>query len=193
MISLISFASIPSKLHSIYSDGVGMAGSNRLILVDTNIIIEAVRTECWNGLRGYYRLVTVEKCREEAQSGIARTPGYVVVEDNHLSSGIQIVAVSNANRALLLTACTEAAVLDCGERDLWAHAYSRGDDWGAVCADQAAVRVAVRLGWGDRLESLEELVTAAGLRTRLPLKNHYSRKMLSVWRTKFLLDGTSET
>lgn len=170
-----------------------MAGRNRLILVDTNIIIEAVRTECWNGLRGYYRLVTVEKCREEARSGIARTPGYVVIEDSHLSSGIQIVAVTDADRALLVMACTEATVLDHGERDLWAHAYSRGDDWGASCADQAAVRVAVQLGWGDRLVSLEALVTAAGLRTRLPLKNHYSRKMLSVWRTKFLLDGTSGT
>ena len=31
-----------------------MAGSKRLILLDTNIIIEAVRTGCWNGLRGHY-------------------------------------------------------------------------------------------------------------------------------------------
>ena len=170
-----------------------MAGRNRLILVDTNIIIEAVRTECWNGLRGYYRLVTVEKCREEARSGIARTPGYVVIEDSHLSSGIQIVAVSDADRALLVMACTEATVLDHGERDLWAHAYSRGDDWGAACADQAAVRVAAQLGWGDRLVSLEALVADAGLRTRLALKDHYSRKRLSIWRTKFLLDETSET
>lgn len=170
-----------------------MAGSNRLILLDTNIIIEAVRTECWNGLRGHYKLATVEKCREEARSGIARTPGYVVVEEDHLSSGIQIIAVSDADRAILVTACTEAAILDYGERDLWAHAYSRGDDWRAVCADQAAVRVAVRLGWGDRLESLEGLISAAGLRTKLPLKNHYSKRMLSIWRAKFLLDETSET
>ncbi|MCK4237115.1 MAG: hypothetical protein KAX38_08335, partial [Candidatus Krumholzibacteria bacterium] len=98
-----------------------MTGSNRLILVDTNIIIEAVRTECWNGLRGYYQLVTVEKCREEAQSGIARTPGYVVVEDHHLNTGIQIIAVTDADRARLFTACSEATVLDDGEKDLWAH------------------------------------------------------------------------
>jgi hypothetical protein len=168
-----------------------MAGSNRLILVDTNIIIEAVRTECWNGLRGYYELVTVEKCREEARSGIARSPGYVVVEDNHLSSDIRIMAVTDAERVHLAMACAESVVLDDGERDLWAHAYSRGDDWDAVCADQAAVRVAARLGWGDRLVSLEELVKAAGLRTKLQLKNHYSRRMLSIWRTKFLLDETT--
>lgn len=166
-----------------------MTGSNRLILVDTNIIIEAVRTECWNGLCGYYQLVTVEKCREEAQSGNARTPGYVVVEDNHLSSGIQIMAVTDADRALLATACTEAAVLDDGERDLWAHAYSRTDDWAAVCADQAAVRVAAQLEWGDRLISLEELVKSAGIRPKKQLKNHYTTRVLSIWRTKFILDG----
>ena len=68
-----------------------MTGRRRVILLDTNIIIEAVRTRCWNGLRGQYHLVTVEKCREEAQSGGHRARGYVVVEDRHLDSGIEIV------------------------------------------------------------------------------------------------------
>lgn len=71
-----------------------MTGQRPPILVDTNIIIEAVRTGCWNALRGRYDLVTVEKCREEARSGIARTPGSVVVEGRHLNSGIRIVAVT---------------------------------------------------------------------------------------------------
>jgi len=170
-----------------------MAGSNRPILVDTNIIIEAVRIGCWNGLRGCYKLVTVESCREEALSGVARTPGYVVIRNSDLSPGLQVVAVTEADRALLATACPEANILDKGEFDLWAHACSRGDDWGAVCADQAAVRVAVQLGWGDRLESLEVLIADAGLRTKVRLKDHYSRKRLSTWRAKFLLNGTSGT
>jgi hypothetical protein len=166
-----------------------MAGKKRVILLDTNIIIEAVRTGCWNGLRGHYGLVTVGKCREEAQSGIARTPGYVVVEDHHLSSGIEIVAVTDLHRALLATSCADAAVLDDGERDLWAHAYSRGDDWEATCADQAAVRVAVKLGWGDRLASLEELIWSAGIRPKTRLKQHYTKRMLSIWRTRFTING----
>jgi hypothetical protein len=95
-----------------------MTGRKRLILVDTNIIIEAVRTACWNGLRGHYELVTVEKCREEARAGIARTPGYVVIGDQHLRSGIKIVAVTDHDRARLATECPEAAALDAGERDL---------------------------------------------------------------------------
>ena len=166
-----------------------MTGHKGTLLLDTNIIIEAVRTECWNALRGHYELVTVEKCREEARSGIARTPGYVVVEDEHLNSGIQVIAVTDTGRVLLAVACSEAAALDDGERDLWANACSRTDDWEAVCADQAAVRVAIKLGWGDRLVSLEELITSAGIRLKTPLKDHYTRKKLSFWRARFLLDG----
>ena len=166
-----------------------MAGSKRMILLDTNIIIEAVRTGCWNGLRGHHELVTVEKCREEARSGAARKPGYVVVEDHHLNTGIQIVSVTDTDRAHLFVECSEAMGLDQGEKDLWAHAYSRADDWSAACADQAAVRVAMQLGWGDRLISLEELVRSAGARTKKELKTHYTTRVLSNWRTRFMLDG----
>lgn len=167
-----------------------MTGHKRILLLDTNIIIEAVRTDCWNGLRGHYELVTVEKCREEARSGIARTPGYVVVENEHLNSDIQVIAVTDTERALLAIACPEAAILDDGERDLWANANSRTDEWEAVCADQAAVRIAVKLGWGDRLVSLEELIASAGIRLKTQLKDHYTRKKLSIWRARILLDGT---
>ena len=90
--------------------GVGMTGSKRLILLDTNIIIEAVRTGCWNGLRGCYGFVTVKKCVEEARSGFARSPGYVKVEDHHLSTRVEIVDVSDRERALLVVACADAAL-----------------------------------------------------------------------------------
>ena len=166
-----------------------MTGRRRVILLDTNIIIEAVRTSCWNGLRGQYHLVTVEKCREEVQSGGHRTRGYVVVEDRHLGTGIDIVEVTERDRVLLTVACADAVALDDGERDLWAHANSREGDWEAACADQAAVRIAMQLGWGDQLVSLEELVVSGGIRPRIPLKGHYTSKMLRSWRTRFRLDN----
>jgi len=168
-----------------------MAGSGTILLLDTNVIIESVRTKCWNGLRGHYTLVTVQKCREEAWSGNLRSPGYVVVEKDQLALGIEIVAVADEDRAHLLVECPDASVLDDGERDLFAHALARDDDWLVVCADKAAVRVAVLLGWGDRLVSLEEIIKSAGLRTTLPLKDHYSSKVLSVWRTGFIINGNS--
>ena len=164
-----------------------MTGRRRVLLIDTNIIIEAVRTGCWNGIRGHYELVTVEKCREEAQSGIGRAPGYIEVEDHHLDTGLEIVSVTDYDRAQLSVACEYADALDEGERDLWAHANSREGDWEAVCADQAAVRVAMQLDWGDRLVSLEELVLSAGIKPKPQLKAHYTRNKLSFWRTKFIL------
>jgi len=87
-----------------------MTGHKRTILLDTNIIIEAVRTGCWDGLRGHYELVTVEKCREEARSGIGRTPGYVMIEDHHLNKNITIVRATELECARLATACPDAHV-----------------------------------------------------------------------------------
>ena len=168
--------------------GDGVTGHKRTILLDTNIIIEAVRTGCWDGLRGHYELVTVEKCREEARSGIGRTPGYVTIEDRHLNKNIMIVRATELERARLATACPDVAVLDDGERDLWAHAYSLKDDWEAATADRAAVRVAILLGWGDRLVSLETLVNSGGIRLKKNLKTQYTSKWLVEWRTEFKMD-----
>lgn len=162
-----------------------MTGRRRIVLIDTNIIIEAKRTVCWHGLRGHYALVTVEKCWEEARSGVGRTPGYVEVTDDDLT-GMQIAKVTDADRAQLIAACPDAQLLDAGERDLWAHANSREGDWEAACADQAAVRVAVQLGW-ERLVSLEELLRSAGITPKRKLKAHYTKRKLEAWRTNFKL------
>jgi len=168
--------------------GVGILGERTVILVDTNVIIEAVRTGCWNALRGHYMVVTVGKCREEAQSGIPGTRGYVRVEEHDLDTRLDVVAVTESDRAQLAAGCPDVGILDAGERDLWAHALSRGDDWRAVSADQAAVRIAMLLDWGDRLVSLEELLKGAGIRPRVPLKGHYTKARLESWRTKFRLE-----
>lgn len=155
------------------------------ILVDTNIIIEAVRTDCWRALSGHYDLVTVAECAVEAQSGVPGDRGYVPVADEDLRR-LRVVPVSNTERARLALAC-DAASLDQGERDLWAHANAREDDWQATCADQAAVRIAVQLGWGDRLVSLERLLRDAGVPIPRSLRGHYRESTLSSWRTKFRL------
>jgi len=52
----------------------------QIVLVDTNIIIEAFRARCWKALTAYYRVETVEKCYEEALTGDRLRPGYVEVE-----------------------------------------------------------------------------------------------------------------
>lgn len=158
------------------------------VLVDTNIIIEAVRTGCWTALSAYFSLQTVEKCCEEARTGDAHRRGYVEVSEKVLQEGLVVHQVSMSELAELDLRDPEAFRLDPGERHLWAHALGRNDTWLAICCDQAAVNAAVRLGWEDRLASLEDIVTVAGARHALrQLKQQFSSARLSAWRTAALL------
>ncbi len=160
----------------------------QIVLVDTNIIIEAVRTGCWNALAVHFDVHTVEKCCEEARTGEAHRPGYVQVDEKALRTRLTVHRVSAPEVAALRVRDAEAFRLDSGERDLWSHALSRKDGWLASCCDAAAVGAAVRLGWGDRLRSLEELVQAAGARAALKeLKGQFGSARLSQWRTAALL------
>ena len=163
-----------------------MAGGKRVVLADTNIIIEAIRTGCWNGLTGHYDVVTVERCREEALSGKGWSPGYVEVAEANFER-VRVEAVSDLERAQLRMACPDVMRIDAGERGLYAHANSRDDDWLAPVADKAALRVGMLLGWGDRLVSLEKLLDDAGLKASPALKNHHTTRKLGIWRTEILL------
>jgi hypothetical protein len=49
-----------------------------IVLMDTNVIMEAYRTRCWGSLVNTFKVETVEKCWEEAATGDKRRAGYVV-------------------------------------------------------------------------------------------------------------------
>jgi hypothetical protein len=44
--------------------GRGVGPKATVVLVDTNVIIEAIRTRCWNALTGGLRVETVAECRD---------------------------------------------------------------------------------------------------------------------------------
>ena len=49
---------------------MGQKGPHNLMyLMDTNVIIEAHRTDSWRALTGGYRVESVEKCVIETQTG----------------------------------------------------------------------------------------------------------------------------
>lgn len=159
-----------------------------VILVDTNIIIEATRTNCWSALNGHYRVETVEKCAEEARSGDAYRPGYVKIDEAALRDRLMVHSVSDAEIANVALRQPSAALLDPGELHLWAHALHRRDAWMATTADAAAIRVAVELGWSDRLVSLETLVLDCGAKRAVnQLHKQFHTETLSQWRTAALL------
>jgi hypothetical protein len=160
----------------------------QVVLVDTNIIIECVRVNCWTALTTHFSVETVEKCCEEARTGQAHRPGYVVVDEKALRNRLRVHPVSDLQLAALSLRDPGASGLDLGERHLWAHALARSDAWVASCCDHAAVQAAMRLGWGDRLASLEQLVQLAGANPAArKLKEQFSGVRLSMWRTAALL------
>ncbi|MCP9469928.1 MAG: hypothetical protein NNA31_08010 [Nitrospira sp.] len=162
---------------------------NQVVLVDTNIIIEAIRIHCWAALSGFFRMETVEKCREEARSGCAYRPGYITVLEKDLQDRLVGHLVSDEALTRLTLADPDSALLDPGERHLWAHALGRAEAWFACSADAAAVRIAVRLGWEDRLVSLEQLLEACAARSSARnLNRQFRSEQLSKWRTAALLD-----
>ncbi len=42
------------------------------VFADTNVILEAFRTGCWTAIASRFAIETVEKCVEEALTGIHR-------------------------------------------------------------------------------------------------------------------------
>lgn len=159
----------------------------QILLVDTNIIIEAFRTRCWKALCAHFAVETVEKCYEEALTGDPLRPGYVAVDAVQLREGLtQRRAVPDIERARLALTLAESESLDAGERDLFAHALARSDAWLASCADRAAVNAALALGWEERLVSLERLAQRAG--SRSGFKQHFTERWLSEVRTAYKLE-----
>lgn len=160
-----------------------------VILVDTNIIIEAVRVGCWSALTAHFHIETVAKCCEEARTGDLRRPGYVPVSEKDLQIRLTAHRISDTALADLALRDADSFRLDEGERHLWAHALGRNDEWFACCCDRAAINAAVRLGWQDRLVALEELADHAGASAALRrLKAQFSKVRLSEWVTAALLE-----
>lgn len=164
-----------------------------VVLVDTNVIIEAVRTGAWNALTGAVCVETVEECLDEAQRGDSTRPAYVRVSDADIARLHAVHPVSKRERAEYLLADLEAAGMDPGEQDLFAHAYQRvkrGDQVWVICSShKASIRAAVRIAVADRLRSLEAVCAAVGARPTVPLKPHHQEPFLSRYRTEYLLGG----
>ena len=149
------------------------------ILVDTNVILECHRTGGWNALTGGYRIETVETCVAETQTGFQRRRPEQQISADALSRLADVAVVTDADRANAAVQDSHFAVLDPGERDLWAHALTRTDAWALCGPDKASLRLGVRLGLRDRLVSLEELQTDIGYRPKTPLRDNYTVRWLA--------------
>jgi hypothetical protein len=125
------------------------------VLVDTNAVIE--------------RHTGFQRRRPEKQ-----------VDPKVLLAGLKAVhQVNDAERAAALIRDGEIAMLDEGEKALWAHALARPDVWVLCGPDKASLRIGIRLKLRDRLVALERLLEDAGFRPKTPLRNAYRQDGLA--------------
>ena len=153
-----------------------MARHHGPVLVDTNVILESHRTGSWRALTGGSHVETVEDCIAETQVGHQlRRPERRVDRDELRTSLARIHRVTDRERAALAVQIPDIA-LDRGEASLWAHAVHRDDSWILCGPDRASLRFGVRLGFRDRLVSLERLLDNVGHRPKPSLREAYRRR-----------------
>jgi hypothetical protein len=159
------------------------------VLVDTNAILEAHRVGAWKALRGGHRLETVEACVMETQTGAQNRRPERRIDEAALRADLAAVhTVTNFERAAASLRDSFVGHLDDGERDLWSHALPRPDVWLLCGPDKASLRLGIRLGYRDRLVSLEELLGKVGHRPRQPLERAYTTKWHNEQVAAFLLE-----
>ena len=143
--------------------------------MDTNVIIECHRTGSWRALAGGYTVETVEDCVMETQTGFRRRRPEQWIDGSELRASLSAVhEVGRRERAELAVRASDIA-LDCGEASLWAHAVHRDDAWLLCGPDKASLRFGIRLGYRERLVSLERLLEDVGHRAIPALKDPYTR------------------
>lgn len=160
----------------------------QIVLVDTNVVLEAHQTGCWVPLAGYFALHTVAKVVEETQTGYQnRNPEHWIDEAVLRRQLAHVEQITELQRVSFNMAHGHPA-LDPGERDLLIYAATLdAPAWLLNSPDMAAVRFAYHVGWIDRLVSLGAM--SAHLKTRLgrDLRHHYTERWLSSKRTALLL------
>jgi hypothetical protein len=154
-----------------------MAKHHGPVLVDTMIIIECWRVSAWKALTGGYGVETVEMCEIETQTGLQRRRVEQQIDRKVLRATLKAVhPVSDLEQARALLKDDLMRSLDAGERMLWAHALERPDAWVLCGPDKASLRLGVRLGFKDRLISLEGLLGDAGHKPRIALGRQFTRQ-----------------
>jgi hypothetical protein len=158
------------------------------VLVDTNVIIECWRVSSWKALTSGYAVETVEMCEIETQTGLQRRTREQQIDRKMLRDTLKAVhSVTDAQRAGALLKDEQLRFLDAGELMLWSHAITRPDAWVLCGPDKASLRVGIRLGFRERLVSLERLLSDVGHRPKIELRQAHTQKWLEQTLTQLAL------
>lgn len=150
--------------------------AHQRVFLDTNVIIECFRIGVWPELSQGHHLETVDEVVSEAMTGSTSRPGRVSVDRAVLLNGLAKppYSVTRKERNALFSKHPTAAVLDPGERDLFAYLFAHELPLAPIkvvsTADKGAIAFTKLPGWLDQLVSLEELLrTTNTSRSKLEL------------------------
>ncbi len=153
------------------------------------IVIEAVRTGCWNAITGQRTVVTVQECAEELRRGDPSVREYITVSQKDVSR-MTIERLPPAAAAQFRLAYPASDGLDPGERDLVALATTLTGEFRFCSCDKAAVMAAHALGLLHRVVSLEALAESVGARPHPRVRAQFTEARVGHWRTALTLGGT---
>ncbi|MFT4273712.1 MAG: hypothetical protein QM578_22115 [Pantoea sp.] len=140
-----------------------------IVLIDTNVIIEAHRVSCWPALSQQYQFHTVATVMEETQTGFQNRTSPQQIDFGQLSQSMtHIYTVTEPDRIRCTFSHPDIMGLDPGEQDLLIYASKAGQAcWLLASPDKAAMRVAHKIGWLEQMVSLESLLKSINLYPKL--------------------------
>lgn len=158
-----------------------------IVLIDTNVILEAHRVSCWRALSEYFSLHTVDKVIEETQTGYQNRRPEQTIDESELKvtfkhiemiSDLQVIQFDMSN--------PKGLPLDDGEKALIIYAHMIDKNfWFLNSPDKAAIKYACTCGWGDGIVSLEAMSKHLKLSLKQPMKQNFTESWLAQEKFKF--------
>ena len=141
-------------------------GQKDIVLLDTNVILEAHRTGCWTQIAQYFALQTVAKVVEETQTGYQNRAREEWIDEAGLRAAFGHIADITNEQRVAFNIAHKHPSLDAGEKDLLIYAETmQSPAWLLNSPDMATVRFAHARGWIDRLVSLEAMTAHLKVRS----------------------------
>ncbi|MFF9550826.1 hypothetical protein [Methylobacterium fujisawaense] len=148
------------------------------VLVDANSVIEAHRVGAFGALAARYRLVMVQKCIDETQTGNQRREPEETIDYARLLAALHERHPDDLVAIMRVQLSNGGSLLDEGETSLWAHALTRTDNWLLCGPDAASMRFGFNSKKRDHLVSLGGLLADIGHKPAKPLHRNYEKEWL---------------
>lgn len=157
------------------------------VLMDANSVIEAHRVSAWDALAARYRIVMVETCVTETQTGFQRRRPEETIDRTALLGSLDEYHLDDLVRIMELQLNPTGVFLDAGEMSLWAHALTRTDDWQICGADEASMKFGFDRKKRHNLVSLGGLLADIGHRPAKPLYRNFEKAWLDALIHKLVM------